>query len=253
VACNKIKEGIFSMAEEIKEEIEQVSQDVDPESEPETTEVPTDEEVDSNEVEEIKSERGKNRVQELANKAKALESEKEELENRIAELEPLVASAPVEDNLLKQIEDFSPQLSGDYESDLRTVEDRATKKALEEVRREQMKKDMLVSDILACEESYPELRKDSDKYDEKLSTEVVSFYTELRALNPNVRLKPVVDRLMKIKGYTANKSRAEIAQNLNKQLSEGATTPSTNLTSDKETKDLSLEDIEKMVGTVSAY
>lgn len=144
-------------------------------------------------------------------------------------------------------------MSGDYESDLRTVEDRATKKALEEVRREQMKKDMLVSDILACEESYPELRKDSDKYDEKLSTEVVSFYTELRALNPNVRLKPVVDRLMKIKGYTANKSRAEIAQNLNKQLSEGATTPSTNLTSDKETKDLSLEDIEKMVGTVSAY
>ena len=53
------------MAEEIKEEIEQVSQDVDPESEPETTEVPTDEEVDSNEVEEIKSERGKNRVQEI--------------------------------------------------------------------------------------------------------------------------------------------------------------------------------------------
>jgi len=244
------------MAEEIKEEIEQVSQDVSPESEPEseteTTEVPTDEEVDSNEVEEIKSERGKNRVQELANKAKALESEKEELENRIAELEPLVA-IDSKDNLFEQIENFNPQLSGDYEADIRTVEERATKKALEEVRREQMKKDMLVSDILACEESYPELRKDSDKYDEKLSTEVVSFYTELRALNPNVRLKPVVDRLMKIKGYTANKSRAEIAQNLNKQLSEGATTPSTNLTSDKETKDLSLEDIEKMVGTVSAY
>lgn len=244
------------MAEEIKEEIEQVSQDVDPESEPEseteTTEVPMDEEVDSNKVEEIKSERGKNRVQELANKAKALESEKEELENRIAELEPLVA-IDSKDNLFEQIENFNPQLSGDYEADIRTVEERATKKALEEVRREQMKKDMLVSDILACEESYPELRKDSDKYDEKLSTEVVSFYTELRALNPNVRLKPVVDRLMKIKGYTANKSRAEIAQNLNKQLSEGATTPSTNLTSDKETKDLSLEDIEKMVGTVSAY
>ena len=244
------------MAEEIKEEIEQVSQDVSPESEPEseseTTEVPTDEEVDSNEIEEIKSERGKNRVQELANKAKALESEKEELENRIAELEPLVA-IDSKDNLFEQIENFNPQLSGDYEADIRTVEERATKKALEEVRREQMKKDMLVSDILACEESYPELRKDSDKYDEKLSTEVVSFYTELRALNPNVRLKPVVDRLMKIKGYTANKSRAEIAQNLNKQLSEGATTPSTNLTSDKETKDLSLEDIEKMVGTVSAY
>ncbi len=243
------------MAEEIKveePELEVPQEAEEPESEPETTEVPTDEEVDSNEVEEIKSERGKNRVQELANKAKALESEKEELENRIAELEPLVA-IDSKDNLFEQIENFNPQLSGDYEADIRTVEERATKKALEEVRREQMKKDMLVSDILACEESYPELRKDSDKYDEKLSTEVVSFYTELRALNPNVRLKPVVDRLMKIKGYTANKSRAEIAQNLNKQLSEGATTPSTNLTSDKETKDLSLEDIEKMVGTVSAY
>ena len=240
------------MAEEIKEEIEQVSQDVSPESETETTEVPTDEEVDSNEVEEIKSERGKNRVQELANKAKALESEKEELENRIAELEPLVA-IDSKDNLFEQIENFNPQLSGDYEADIRTVEERATKKAVETVRKEQVKKDRLIADIMTCEELYPELRKDSDKYDEGLSKEIVSFYTELRSVNPDVRLKPVVDRLMRLKGYSANKSKAEVTENLRQQENEGATTPSNNLTSTKDSKSLSLEEIEKMVGTVSAY
>lgn len=240
------------MAEEIKEEIEQVSQDVSPESEPETTEVPTDEEVDSNEVEEIKSERGKNRVQELANKAKALESEKEELENRIAELEPLVA-IDSKDNLFEQIENFNPQLSGDYEADIRTVEERATKKAVETVRKEQVKKDRLIADIMTCEELYPELRKDSDKYDEGLSKEIVSFYTELRSVNPDVRLKPVVDRLMRLKGYSANKSKAEVTENLRQQENEGATTPSNNLTSTKDSKNLTLEEIEKMVGTVSAY
>ena len=240
------------MAEEIKEEIEQVSQDVSPESEPETTEVPTDEEVDSNEVEEIKSERGKNRVQELANKAKALESEKEALENRIAELEPLVATNS-KDNLFEQIENFNPQLSGDYEADIRTVEERATKKAVETVRKEQVKKDRLIADIMTCEELYPELRKDSDKYDEGLSKEIVSFYTELRSVNPDVRLKPVVDRLMRLKGYSANKSKAEVTENLRQQENEGATTPSNNLTSTKDSKSLSLEEKEKMVGTVSAY
>lgn len=247
------------MAEEItveEPELEVPQEDIEPESEPETTEVPDqDEEVEedtSNEVEEIKSERGKNRVQELANKAKELEGEKEALKNKIAELEPLVVRNS-KDDLLKQIEDFAPQLSGDYEADIRTVEERATNKALTAMKQEQAKKDALVSDVMTCEEAYPELRKGSDSYDERLSNEVVSFYTELKSVNPDVRLKPVVDRLMRLKGYTANKSKAEVTENLRQQVNESATTPSNNLTSTKEPKDLSLGEIEKMVGTVSAY
>lgn len=248
------------MAEEItveEPELEVPQEDIEPESEPETTEVSDqDEEVDdsSNEIEEIKSERGKNRVQELANKASKLESEKEALENKIAELEPLVVrNKPSEDDLLKQIEDFTPQLSGDYEADIRTVEERATQKAIKAVQQEQAKKDRLVADVMKCEEDYPELRKGSDSYDERLSKEVVDFYTELKSVNPDIRLKPVVDRLMRLKGYSANKSKAEVAENLKQQANEGATTPSNNLTSNKEAKDLSLGEIEKMVGTVSAY
>lgn len=247
------------MAEEIKveePELEVPQEDIAPESEPETTEVPDqDEEVEeetSNEVEEIKSERGKNRVQELANKAKELEGEKEALKNKIAELEPLVVRNS-KDDLLKQIEDFAPELSGDYEADIRTVEERATNKALTAMKQEQAKKDALVSDVMTCEEAYPELRKGSDSYDERLSNEVVSFYTELKSVNPDVRLKPVVDRLMRLKGYSANKSKVEVTENLRQQVNESATTPSNNLTSTKEPKDLSLGEIEKMVGTVSAY
>ena len=86
-----------------------------------------------------------------------------------------------------------------------------------------------------------------------MSKEIVSFYTELKSVNPDVRLKPVVDRLMRLKGYSANKSKVEVAQNLRRQESEGATTPSNNLTSTKDSKALSLDEIEKMVGTVSAY
>lgn len=246
------------MAEEItvEPELEVPQEDIEPESEPETTEVSDqDEEVDdsSNEIEEIKSERGKNRVQELANKAKELESEKEKLENKIAELEPLVVKPDSEDDLLKQIEDFAPQLSGDYEADIRTVEERATKKAIKAVEQQQAKKDRLVADVMACEEAYPELQKGSDKYDDTLSKEIVSFYTELKSVNPDVRLKPVVDRLMRLKGYSANKSKVEVTENLRRQESEGATTPSNNLTSTKDSKALSLDEIEKMVGTVSAY
>jgi len=247
------------MAEEITVEepnLEVPQEDESPESEPETTEVPDqDEEVEetSNEVEEIKSERGKNRVQELANKAKELEVEKAALENKIAELEPLVVKNNSKDDLLKQIEDFAPQLSGDYEADIRTVEERATNKAITAMKKEQAKKDALVSDVLACEEDYPELRKGSDKYDENLSKEIVNFYTELKSVNQDIRLKPVVDRLMRLKGYTANKSKAEVTENLRQQVNESATTPSNNLTSTKEPKDLSLGEIEKMVGTVSAY
>jgi len=246
------------MAEEItvEPELEVPQEDIEPESEPETTEVSDqDEEVDdsSNEIEEIKSERGKNRVQELANKAKELESEKEKLENKIAELEPLVVKPDSKDDLLRQIEDFAPQLSGDYEADIRTVEERATNKALTAMKQEQAKKDALVSDVMTCEEAYPELRKGSDSYDERLSNEVVSFYTELKSVNPDIRLKPVVDRLMRLKGYSANKSKAEVTENLRRQESEGATTPSNNLTSTKDSKALSLDEIEKMVGTVSAY
>jgi len=73
----------------------------------------------------------------------------------------------------------------------------------------------------------------------------------LRSANPNIRLKPVVDRLMRLKGYAANKSKTEVAQSISQQESEGATTPSNNLTSNKEAKDLSLEEIERMVGTAS--
>lgn len=247
------------MAEEItveEPELEVPQEALEPESEPETTEVPDqDEEVEeetSNEVEEIKSERGKNRVQELANKAKELEGEKEALKNKIAELEPLVVRNS-KDDLLKQIEDFTPELSGDYEADIRTVEERATNKALTAMKQEQAKKDALVSDVMTCEEAYPELRKGSDSYDERLSNEVVSFYTELKSVNPDVRLKPVVDRLMRLKGYSANKSKVEVTENLRQQVNESATTPSNNLTSTKEPKDLSLGEIEKMVGTVSAY
>lgn len=245
------------MAVEIKEEVKETeAPQEETQQEPETTETPDQgEEVEdtSNEIEEIKSERGKNRVQDLANKAKSLEEENEDLESKLAELEPLVANAKQKVDPLKELEDFAPQLTGDYESDIKTVEERATRKALESVERQQAKRDQLVSDVMTCEEAYPELRKGADSYDEKLSGEVVAFYNELRSVNPDIRLKPVVDRIMRLKGHVSDKSKAEVAQTLRQQQNESAITPSSNLSSEKKPQEMSLEEIEKQVGTVSAY
>lgn len=224
-------------------------------SQPETVEESEteSEESKSNEIaEEVKSERGKTRVQDLANKASQLEREKTELAEKLAELEPLLPRKQQTDPF-KDIEDFAPKLTGDYESDIRTVEERATKKALEQVQKEQAKRDALWQDVSACEETYPELKKGSDQFDEKLSNEVVSFYSDLKSINPDIRLKPVVDRLMRLKGYTAQKSKSEAMQNLKQQENEQAVTPSTTLTAERNPKDLSLEEIEKMVGTVRDY
>ena len=222
------------------------------ENEGSESESETSEESESNE---IKSERGQKRVQDLANKAnkaKELEKEKETLEAKLAELEPLVAKKQEVDPL-RETEDFAPKLTGDYESDIRTVEERASRKALESVQREQAKKDALIRDVYACEDAYPELRKGSEEYDEKLSNEVVQFYNELKAVNPDIRLKAVVDRIMRVKGYAAQKSQTKVAETLRQQSNESAVTPSNNLTQKAKPEEMSLNDIEKMVGTVRDY
>jgi hypothetical protein len=245
------------MADEIAKEPTTTEEETVAEEEtstPETEEEskPEEEEIKSNEIEEVKSERGKARVQELANKASQLEKEKEELEGKLAEFEPLLPKIQKADPL-KEIEDFSPKLTGDYESDIKTVEERATRKAQEYLQREQGKRDALWQDVSACEDAYPELKKGSENFDEKLSNEVVAFYNDLQSVNPNIRLKPVVDRLMRLKGYTAQKIKSEAMQNLKQQENEQAITPSPNLTSERNPKDLTLKEIENMVGTVRDY
>ena len=246
------------MADEIVKETTTPDEETVAEEEtstPETEEGTETESEDnpSNEiVSEVKSERGKARVQELANKATQLEKEKEELAEKLAELEPLLPKKQKADPL-KEIEDFSPKLTGDYESDIKTVEERATKKALEQVQKDQAKRDLLWQDVSACEDAYPELKKGSEHFDEKLSDEVVAFYNDLKSINPDIRLKPVVDRLMRLKGYTAQKSKSEAIQNLKQQENEQALTTSTALKTEREPKDLSLDEIEKMVGTVRDY
>lgn len=241
------------MADEITEEVA-TEEEATPVEETEEQEVTEESETESEETNsiEVKSERGKARVQDLANKATQLEKEKEELETKLAELEPLLPKSREVDPL-KEIEDFTPKLTGDYESDIKTVEERATKKATDQLQKTLDERDALQKDVYLCEDAYPELRKGSENFDEQLSNEVIGFYKDLKQVNPNIRLKPVVDRLMRLKGYTAQKSKSEAVQNLRQQENEQAVTPSTNLTQERSPKDMSLDEIEKMVGTVRDY
>jgi hypothetical protein len=241
------------MADELQEELtpseapqeeapEEVTEEQAPDQGDESTE---NTEVESNEG---LSERGQKRFRDLANKA----NKADELEKKLAELEPLVAKKQEVDPL-RALEDFEPKLTGDYEFDIRTVEDRATKKAIESVQKEQAKKEALVRDVLLCEEAYPELRKGSESYDEQLSQEVINFYNDIKAINPDVRLKAVVDRIMRVKGHVAEKSKEQVAQTIRKQESEGALSPTTAQKNDRKPEEMSLEEIEREVGTVPMY
>jgi hypothetical protein len=239
------------MAEELIEtpvETQEVSEAQ--EEAPLETEEATEASTESEE-EIVKSERGQKRIQELAEKANnatLLEKEKEELKAKLAELEPLVTQKKSSDPL-REIEEWSPELTGDYSTDLKTIEERATKKALEQVAIEREKERTLMRDVIAVEDSYPELKKGSDNFDEDFSNEVVGLFEEVQKLNPDVRLKPFVDRLMRLRKASINKTKTQTTDAIMQQMRESAVTPSTSSTpQEKDPNSLSLKEIEGLVG-----
>lgn len=99
-------------------------------------------------------------------------------------------------------------------------------------------------DLRHVETKYEALNEDSPNYDPKLATEITELYEEAFRSNPNARLAPIVDRVMRLAGYSADKSAAHAAEVVAQQKANGALAPGT--TAAKSSQTFTREQIAKM-------
>lgn len=204
----------------------------------------TEESEDSNIV---KSERGQKRIQELANKANKAEELEKELESLKESLES-GKSQQTTDEILEQLRNDGIPYTGDYVKDLQMAEERAAEKALRTFEKRQSIKEQFSNDVNELEQSYPELRKGSEEFDEDLTHEIVSLYKDASNLNPNLRLKSFVDRVMNVKKTGEKKGKSISVKDIAEQESTGAVKPSGNVKRvNKDPKEMTLEELEQIV------
>lgn len=214
------------------------------ESEESETEESVEEDDSSNLVQ---SERGQKRIQELANKAKKADEFEKELESLRQRLESGSSNQNTEE-ILDQLRRDGIPYTGDYVKDLQLAEQRAAEKALRTFERRQSVREQFSNDVNDLEESYPELKKGSPDFDEDLTNEIVTFYKEASNLNPNLRLKTFVDRVMKVKKSGEKKAKSISVEELMSQDNSGALRPSgTTKRVNKDPKDMTLEELEEIV------
>lgn len=236
---------------------EQLPEDLPEESQEELSEVEESQEEEISEEESsaeeesvdnlVKSERGQKRIQDLANKAKKaseLENEVQDLRSRLTD----ESKKPSPMELLDQLKSEGLPYTGDYVKDLQVAEDRAVEKALRIFRKESTTKDSFSSDIQQIEEEFPELKKGSSSFDEDLTHEVVTLYKDSSKLNPELRLKTFVERVMKLRKQGESKGKKQSVEEIQYQESQGAIKPSSGVRKVvKDYKDMSLEELKKIV------
>jgi len=229
------------VTEETPEET-QVSEETESVESEETSEEETPEDDSSI----VKSERGQKRIQELANKAKqaeTLEKEVEDLRSRLVE-EPKETSRDV----IEELKADGIPYTGDYVQDLRIAEDRGAEKALRVFEERQQVREQFTSDINSLENSYPELKKGSESFDEDLTHEIVSLYKEASSVNPKLRLKSFVDKVMKVRKQGETKGKTVSVEEIASQENESAIKPTGGVKRvNKDPKEMSLEELEQIV------
>ena len=195
----------------------------------------------------VKSERGQKRVQDLANKAAEAEQEVKDLRDRFYEKSQ--AGEQSTRDVIAGLSEQAVPYTGDYVTDLRMAEDRGSQKAINQFRKEQVKRDRFMSDVRNVEDDYSELRKGSSNFDKDLTHDVVTFYQEASNNNPDLRLKPFVDKVMKLRTESSNQGKSESVEELIQQEKEGAVTPSATgvKKQTKDPKDMSLDELEAIV------
>lgn len=241
--------------------------------EPTTTETPVESTEPDQQVEEaatdteVKSERGQQRVQQLANKAneavKDVETVKVERDTLKDELNKITQPpAPKEQGptlpWLNQ-QPQRPSLGEEVTPDQywNHVESEASKKAdtivdlrLRQFQQKQTIKENYGEDISALEETYPEAFNSSDQ---ELKTEFkrqFNLYQKTLQVDSNVRFKDFAGPLLKARSIGVEKGKDEAVATLSQQASEGAVKPSSDKNDPKTTEDQLIEMMKK--GEISA-
>jgi hypothetical protein len=196
----------------------------------------------------VKSERGQKRIQELANKA----SKAEELEGELKTLrDRLVDQGSTKEqatqDILEELRRDGNPYTGDYLQDLQIVEERATQKALNRFQKVQGKRERFNEDVRKVEDSYSELREGSKNFDPDLTNDIVSLYRDSSRLNPDLELKPFVDRIMRVRQRSMTEGSSASVEEITQQERESAVKPSTAKKQTKDPKEMTFEELKEIV------
>ncbi len=139
--------------------------------------------------------------------------------------------------------------TGDYLKDLQLAEQRAVEKALRTFGYRQAVIERLNQDINDLEQEYPELKKGSKEFDPDLTHEIVTLYEDASKANPSLKLKPFVDRIMRLKNQSEKKAKSMSAEEIIELDSNSALRPDRAGVKrvNKDPKDMTLEELEKIV------
>lgn len=226
-----VEEENLEVTEESQEPVEELATEENPA-----------EEIPQEVLNEVKSDRGQKRVQELANKARELEKENIDLRDK------LVDEPTSDDGFLDSIMEGKVPYTGDYVKDLNLAEERGAQKAVKILEKKLAVRDRFMSDVNSIERDYPELRKGAENFDPDLTDELVKFYKDASNINPNLRLKPFVDRIMKLRKQSETRGKSLSTAEIVRQDNMGAVRPSGNIKRvEKSYNDMSLEELEAIV------
>lgn len=190
----------------------------------------------------VQSEKGRNRVEELANERNFYKSEYEKL---IGGQTPADSSPDIIGNLEKQLDSLQPEYTGDWVQDLEKVRTVAKEEAKAELKAE-LKFEREISEV---EKSYPELDATRPDADQKLIGLINKQWKLAGGLKSGQSFKKFVGEIMEIRQGAISKGKEQTLETLSEQLSTQAVTPGTS--GSKETKsfnEMSLKELESMAG-----
>ena len=244
------------------EENKDVKEEVVP-VEPSTTETTTEEvaktpeeaETKTVETEPVETETegekkgAQSRIRELNTKAKVAEEEAKSLREKLAEL-----TSPVGQGA--QMPQYSPQEPITGEIDANEFQKRVLQQAdaRTELRiRQSEAVNRINNEASEVEQKYPELNKNSENYNKRLSEKVAETVEKLVKANPyTTSVKKEVEDIMSLFNEGIATEVGQAGENIAKQVSQAALRPTAVRKQEKSAKELSIAELEAKLGVVQA-
>jgi len=213
-------------------------------------EVETSDEPTEDIVSEKQSDRAKSRQQDLANRLKDSEIEKDSLRKELEKQKATEATPSVE-------EEEAPEVPEGAEAPYAQldvyIEQKATQKVNELLRDrdvEQAHRRSFEQGVSQVESKFKELNPDSDNFDQDLSSTVTQLYLKASKNNPEVKVLDFVQSVMSVRDSGADKALSQVKTETVLQEAASAVTPSSEKV-DTTTTEEKLEELLKK-GEISA-
>lgn len=196
-------------------------------------------------IEKPVSERGKNRISEIANERNLYKEKYEQLLRGevVAPAQP--STTDIIGTLEKDLDKLQPEYTGDWVSDL----EKARHLAKEEAKAEMKAELRFEREISELQQAYPELDDSKPTANQKLIGLINKQWELAGGLQSGQSFKKFVGEIMETLHEAKNAGKEETVSTLNEQLKEQAVSPS--MGGSKETKsfnEMSVQELEAMAG-----